>query len=70
MSGHRIGFKHYFTSEFSYRMHTICLNHRENTALKHVYSEVKCIKNFHSFSCDLIVFMRSSYKLIKSLELL
>ena len=40
MAGSKIGVAAYFIDEFSYRNHIICINHKENTGFKHVYTNI------------------------------
>ena len=37
MSGNQRGVATFFERKFDYRNHLICLNHKKNTGLKHVY---------------------------------
>jgi uncharacterized protein YegL len=64
MAGDNNGFAAYFLKEKKFGISLICLNHRENTGIKHLYIKIPKILNFHVQINELIVFLRSSYKIV------
>ena len=47
MSGDENGFQAFFLKEKKYRITIICLNHRENTGIKHIYTKISKLNYFH-----------------------
>lgn len=60
MSGNKLnGFA---AKKIKYGMHITCLNHLENTALKHLFDDIDLIKEFYELVNDLMVFINGSNK--------
>ncbi len=41
------------------------MNHKENTGLRHIYKDVSKLKEFHGLVNETIVFMKSSFKIVR-----
>ena len=68
MSGEINGFYGLLLKEYSFRIAIICLNHKENSGIKHVYTKIERINKFHITINELIYFLRSSFKTVNLFE--